>query len=142
MKETKEIKWQFADDYYKYLIKKLQRVDMALTYEEYDMAFKELRQIFAQINNPIFERELDTYKLLTSEIVIISNMINEYELLSIDDNKTRVKMWKITKLKYKIDDKIYSFYTKLMKVIDQLNMLFPKDVKKDWRGKEVLMPHG
>ena len=132
MKEEKIIKWQFAEGYYKYLLEKMRRIDYYLLSSMYAEAFRELKQIFIQINGPISNHNKDLYFKLSELLATIDQVNNNYQNAMLNREQSMQHLRIATKLKIKLEVCIYDFYMTLFKTIDDLNMLFPKD-KKDNR---------
>lgn len=134
MNDKKVINWQLVDKYYPYLIQKVQRIDYYLSVEEYEVAFKELSQIFIHINAEIknHDKTKEKYQPLLSLIRDLKQKIREFNLFQIQNNKPPLsKIKKLSKIKAEIADMVEEqLYMKIMEVISDLNMFFPK-VKKE-----------
>lgn len=125
----KIIRWQFVEDYYKYLIEKIARIDMYLSLNEYEYAYREIKQIFAQINNAIKDHDQKFFNDLVDQLTTLDILIESYELSKLQEKEGRKYLIQLSKQRKFIDNKLYKLYTDIMAIMDRLNMLFPKQDK-------------
>jgi len=129
------IKWQFADEFLKQINQKIERINQYILMDDFRDAFEELRQIFTMINNEIQKKKKDDFLSLQEQIKVLSEKIRDYELYMLNDRINRRRLYHISKLKYEIKEKVYEFYLNIMRLMDQLNMLFPR--QKEHTGLEI-----
>lgn len=133
MSQEKQINWQYADEYYKFLLEMQKTIRLSYHYEDYETAFKDLEQIYLHLH-----REIETNKETTKYHKIIEDLIKKINDLIYSYNKTQIKssmptnikMKIMTKIKHEIKQKVSELYMIITRIITDLNMLFPK-VKTD-----------
>jgi hypothetical protein len=129
MTQKEKINWQFAPEYYKFLLEMQKSIRESYHLEDYETAFKDMEQIFMQIHEEIKKDDKikSMYTVIESKIEAINKLNLELNLTEIDSQiPDEHKLLKMSEIKHKQKAQVSSLYKDLTKVISDLGMLFPK----------------